>query len=82
MELLLWALIVWVLPCFVAHKIAIDRNRTGSKAVLAAIVFGWFAVIAIAVFLKPKKKEEQDEECCEGCEKCDARKVPQNLNDK
>jgi hypothetical protein len=56
MELLVFAVIFWVLPIVVGHKIGVDKNRAGWAW---AFFLGWLGVIILACLsVKPPNAEQ------------------------
>lgn len=41
-----------ILPLYFGYAIAKDRNRSGWKALIVIVFFGWIGVIALAILLK------------------------------
>ena len=57
MELLVFAIVFWVLPVFVSHKIGAPKNRQGW---IWGLLLGWIGVIIVAC-LPPVLSAEQQE---------------------
>lgn len=47
--------IMWILPIYVGHQMAIKRNWSTGKALVATLFFGWFGVLGIALFVPEAK---------------------------
>jgi hypothetical protein len=62
MELLIFALLVWVLPISVAHSIGKPKNREGF---LYGLLLGWLGVLIVA--LLPARHDRRKEKQCPDC---------------
>ena len=53
MEILVAAIILWIVPIFVAHSIGKAKNRPGT---LYGLLLGWLGVIILAL-LAPRREQ-------------------------
>lgn len=50
----IWLLLFWILPMYVAYKLAGKKNRTQGGWLVMTMFFGWIAVIILGVLEKRK----------------------------
>lgn len=50
-------LIGFVLPMYIAYKIAEKRNRSKAKCLLVVLFFGWLGLLGLALILKTRDPE-------------------------
>lgn len=56
MELLIVIVLVYILPMYVAYKIAEQRNRDTTKALFVTFFTGWLGAIGLWLGLKTRDK--------------------------
>lgn len=54
MALIIFILIVWVLPLFIAYRICKNRHRKIGPPMWCAFFFGWLAVIFLLCLLEDR----------------------------
>jgi hypothetical protein len=57
MEGIIYLGIVFVLPIYLAYRVALGRNRTTWKAILVTVFAGWVGLFCIWAFLKTRDKK-------------------------
>ena len=56
--LMFW-LMIWILPVIICNNQAKKKNRSTGNWILLAVLFGWFAVLAVFVAGTEVSSEEQ-----------------------